>query len=147
MSTNKNCVCIMAILSLALPATAQTLEWARQFATPTPDATFQIAADSTGVYMAGVTQGALPGLTAVSPLQDGFLRKYDLAGNILWTREFSPKPSGFSANSVAADSTGAYVVGSTGLGPGPGRRRAENNFISEVMKFDPSGNPALDRPR
>ena len=140
MSKTTRYASVMAILYLGVPCSAQTLQWARQFATATADATFQIAADSTGVYVAGVTQGALPGQTAVSPLQDGFLRRYDLDGNVVWTREFSPKPSGFSANGVAADDAGAYVVGSTGLSPGPGRRRAENGIVSGVTKYDPSGN-------
>jgi uncharacterized protein (TIGR03437 family) len=133
-------VCLIAILSLTPPGGAQTLEWARQFATPTPDATFQIALDLTGIYMGGITQGALPGQTAVSPLQDGFLRKYDADGNILWTREFSTGASGFGVNGVATDDGGVYVVGSPRTGTGPARRRAANGGVSVVTKYDKNGN-------
>ena len=140
MPRNNNCLCLILTLSLAAPCAAQTLEWARQFATPNPDATYTIAADSTGVYVAGATQGALPGQTAVSLGQDGFVRRYDSDGNVVWTREFALMRGSFVANGVAEDSTGVYVAGSTGTSPGPGRRRAENNFLSGVMKYDPSGN-------
>src|SRR6266436_7720105 len=79
---------ILALVCYQHPAAAQTLQWARQFASP-PNAAFQIAADSSGVYIAGATYNALPGQNKVSfqGQSDGFLRKYDPSGNVLWTRE------------------------------------------------------------
>ena len=62
--------------------------WTRQFGTPNRDSVRAVAVDASGVYVAGfVTFGALPGQTAGGG-QDAFLRKYDAAGNELWTRQF-----------------------------------------------------------
>ena len=43
--------------------------------------------DGLGVYVVGTTNGALPGQTAHGQ-NDVFVRKYDPAGNYLWTRQF-----------------------------------------------------------
>ncbi|HWF08477.1 MAG TPA: hypothetical protein VG297_08430 [Bryobacteraceae bacterium] len=132
------------LLASFVPAGAQTLQWARQFASPKPNATFQIAADATGVYMVGVTQGALPGQTATST-QDGFVRKYDSTGTILWTRQFAllngQRTGPMDANGIAVDSTGVYIVGivSTADLNGPGRLRVGNSLASFVTKYDTNG--------
>src|SRR5260370_27890957 len=143
---------ILAMVALAchIAAGAQALQWARQFASPHGNAIFQIAADSSGVYAVGVTRtGALPGQTAVSTTQDGFLRKYDPSGQELWTREFSFGPSSpiigsrpFTANGVAVDSTGVYVVGTVGIASTnrPGRRNGVFSLVSVVSKCDANGN-------
>src|ERR1035438_2404417 len=110
---------LIGILALAWyhPAAAQTLQWARQFASP-PAAAFSVASDSSGVYIAGVTHKALPGQTKISPTggqTDGFLRKYDPSGNELWTQEFAVlDKGGLSVNGIAVDSTGVYVAAKTG---------------------------------
>ncbi len=123
-------------LSLSFTASAQTLQWARQFATSVADATYQIAADSTGVYLAGYAEGTLAGQIGT---QEGFVRKYDSAGNIAWTREFAPKGA-FGANGVAVDDSGVYVASTTRTGTGPSRRRAANGGISLITKYDKNGN-------
>jgi uncharacterized protein (TIGR03437 family) len=70
--------------------------WTRQISpTRLADAT-GAAADATGLYVVGGS-GSL-----------AFLRKYDPSGNELWSRQ---SPSGTYYASVAADSTGVYVVG------------------------------------
>jgi uncharacterized protein (TIGR03437 family) len=91
--------------------------WNRQLATPTASG---VAADATGVYIVGATSQAGPAL----PEQcrsgsggDSFVRKYDLDGAEVWTREFGA--SGVvSPSGVAVDSGGVYVVGfeASGLG-------------------------------
>ncbi len=60
--------------------------WIRQFGTAQSDEIQAVAADSTGVYVAGITSGALAGSSAGS--EDVFVRKYDPNGNELWTRQF-----------------------------------------------------------
>jgi len=131
------CLGILALVWVHNPAAAQTLQWARQFAS-TSDAAFQIAADSSGVYIAGMTRRALPGQTQVNMQGDGFLRKYDPAGKELWTREFAPNNLVFAANSVAVDSTGVYVVGRTGAAGA--RDQVGGGSLAVVMKFDTNGN-------
>jgi hypothetical protein len=73
---------------------------------------FAIGGDSTGVYVAGMTEGALPGQTHSSIYYDAYIRKYDINGHEMWTRQFSWPDSGSWATGVATDSTGVYVVGS-----------------------------------
>ncbi len=128
------------------PAAAQTLQWARQFASP-PAAAFEVAADSSGVYIAGVTTKALPGqtkVTATGSQTDGFLRKYDPSGNELWTQEFAaansadpqfPRP--IWVNGLSVDSTGVYVSASTG---GATRNILDAGSLAVVYKFDTDGN-------
>ncbi|HWB95380.1 MAG TPA: hypothetical protein VG672_01725 [Bryobacteraceae bacterium] len=120
------------------PAAAQTVQWARQFASSNPNATYQIAADASGAYMVGMTRGALPGQTAANIQQDGFLRKYDPSGKELWTKEFDENSRPFSANSVAVDSSGVYVVGTTERTTG--REVITENTLAVVSKYDTNGN-------
>ena len=126
---------IVALACFHNPAAAQTLQWARQFAGTHPNTIVQIAADSTGVYVTGNTTGALPGETAVNIQQDGFLRKYDPAGNVLWTREFAVNSRPFTAFGVAVDSNGVYVAGKTELGTS-----LSVASMAVVLKYDASGN-------
>jgi len=50
----RHLVGILAVAWYHHPAAAQTLQWARQFASP-PAAAFCVTADSSGVYIAGAT--------------------------------------------------------------------------------------------
>ncbi len=132
---------LIGILALAgYQADGQNLQWARQFASP-PAAAFSVAADSSGVYMAGITYKALPGLTKISPSgsqPDGFVRKYDPAGNELWTQEFAVVgKGGLAVNGIAVDSTGVYVAAKTG---GGSRYGIGTGILGVVYKFDPDGN-------
>ena len=77
-----------------------------------------LAADATGIYVAGLTgSGFLPGQCRSGLGGDAFVRKYDHDGTVLWTREsFSASYSSSSqATSVAIDDTGVYVDGSGGF--------------------------------
>ena len=61
--------------------------WTRQFGTAGVDDAFGVAVDASGVYVAGVTSGTLPGQTSTGG-GDAFVRKYDAAGTEVWTRQF-----------------------------------------------------------
>src|SRR5437762_3541924 len=61
--------------------------WTRQFGTAVNDFPGGLAADASGVYVAGSTHGTLPGQTSAGD-EDAFVRKYDAAGTELWTRQF-----------------------------------------------------------
>src|SRR5262245_1827914 len=64
------------------------IEWLHQFGTATSDEASDVAVDaSRNVYVVGNTDDALPGQAAVGGV-DLFLRKYDSAGNEVWTRQF-----------------------------------------------------------
>jgi len=131
---------ILALACCPSPGAAQTLQWARQFASP-PAAGFCVAADSSGVYIAGATYEGLPGQTKISPTgtqPDGFVRKYDPAGNELWTQEFAVLgKGGMAVNEIAVDSTGVYVAAQTG---GASRFGIGNGALAVVYKFDTDGN-------
>lgn len=128
---------LAAVAGASGPAFAQTVQWARQFASPKPNATFQIAADSSGIYMVGTTLGALPGQTAVNLSQDGFLRKYDPSGKELWTREMAPNSRPFTVNGVAAGASAVYIAGTTDAS----RRRTNPGSLAILGKYDANGNP------
>jgi hypothetical protein len=121
------------------------LMWTRQFGTSVGDAGLSVAIDGVGnAYITGITQGNLGGANQGG--WDVFLTKYDLLGNLLWSRQIGTAvdergvtPGGVKAvNSVALDEAGnAYICGAT-LGSLGGRNAgALDVFLS---KFDPSGN-------
>src|SRR4029077_2399801 len=66
-----------------------------------------------------------------------YLRKYDLTGNVLWTRQFG---SVFEdqARGVAVDATGVYVVGT--IGASLADRTESNRYDAFIRKYDASGN-------
>jgi len=92
--------------------------WSRQFGAGGQSSVSSLAADSSGVYLAGYADNPLPGQTTAG----AFVRKYDPDGNELWTHQFD----GY-ANSIAVDSSGVYVAGSAGPD-------------ASVRKYDPDGN-------
>jgi hypothetical protein len=61
--------------------------WTRQFGTAAAEFFCDVAADTTGVYAVGYTLGALPGQGNLGG-SDAFIRKYDVSGSELWTRQF-----------------------------------------------------------
>jgi hypothetical protein len=93
----------MVVLSLAInggPILAQTISFFRHFTTPGMIQATAVASDASGIYVFGVGPG--PGDSASSGV-----RKYDSAGNELWTRDFTgPAEQFFRA---AADASGVYV--------------------------------------
>ena len=91
------------------------LLWVRQFGTSGNDpAIFTlggVAVDATGVYVGSTVSSALPEQAALGGA-DAFLRKYDLAGNELWTTQFGTA-CGDILSGVAVHAGGVYVTGST----------------------------------
>lgn len=89
-----------------------------------------VSVDSSGIYVAGTAWGILPGQPSPPATSDsnGFVRKYDLDGNEVWTREFGAgtccgetgepdptDPRDVNGRGLALDSNGVYIVG--GVGP------------------------------
>jgi parallel beta-helix repeat protein len=115
--------------------------WTRQFGTTSDDVAQSISVDASGVYVAGETNGTLPGQTSAGG-RDAFVCKYDLAGNELWTRQFGTAAIDF-ANGISSDASGVYVVGLTeGTLPGQTSSGAYDVF---VRKYDPNGNEVWTR--
>jgi outer membrane protein assembly factor BamB len=91
-----------------------TLLWHRQYkgSGANPEGAYAIAADSSGVYAAGDTDGALPGQTSTG-MSDAYVLKYDHSGTLQWTRQFG-SPAYDKANAIVVDSSGVYASGGTG---------------------------------
>ena len=121
-------------------------QWVREFGSSAPNtAAFAhgVAADSSGVYVVGVTDGALPGQMGFGngdcPCGSAFIRKYDPSGTELWTHEFSVTGNE-GANGVAVNSTGVYMVGeAAGIFPNA-QVDSSGSFNFWVRKYDADGN-------
>jgi len=87
-----------------------TLLWTRQFGTPESDYVHGVAVHATGVYTAGYTYGGLQGNN--KGWADGFVRKYDHDGKVLWTRQFGT-PEWDAVLGAAVDAGGVYLAGHT----------------------------------
>jgi hypothetical protein len=106
------------------------LLWARQAGTSAGDGATGTASDSFGnAFICGDTQGSLGGASQGGG--DAFLRKYDSAGNLLWSRLYGGSLYD-EANSMAVDTLGnAFFTGSSET---PSTRHAI------LVKYDPAGN-------
>jgi hypothetical protein len=114
--------------------------WTRQFGTTDHDAILAVAADQFGnAYVAGLTGGALPGQTWAGEY-DAFLRKYDPAGQVLWTRQFG-MATGDQSFAVAVDPSGNSYVAGTTEGVFPGQEGQASALLPDafVRKYDPNG--------
>ena len=132
-------VVLLLTLMFQNVAKAWDFDWISQFGTTSSDIAGGIAADSTGVYVAGSTIGVFSGQSAIGGI-DLYLRKYSFNGSVLWTRQFGTTsdddtvgPSG----AVAADATGVYVGGTTD-GTLSGQTTAGNGDAF-VRKYSASG--------
>lgn len=117
--------------------------WTKEFGTSGGDYADCVAVDASGnVYVAGETEGALPGQSS-SGYYDAFVRRYDGFGNELWTRQFGSSTDDY-AWGVAVDASGnIYVAGETyGALPGQTWLGGEDAF---VRKYDDFGNEIWTR--
>lgn len=101
------------LLFFASTGVAQpVLAWRNYLSTATVDLGTGISYDGlNGIYVTGTTLGSLGGPNAGS--QDGFVAKYNTAGDPIWIRQFGSS-SVDESNSVSADGLGnVFVTGST----------------------------------
>jgi uncharacterized protein (TIGR03437 family) len=95
--------------------------WTRPVATSSRLYPSAVTADATGVYVVGTTRVAgpsaplttLPGQCRSGSGGDSFVRKYDLDGAEVWTREFGSSQATW-ASGITVDADGVYVVGEEG---------------------------------
>lgn len=119
----------LLILLFHLAGTAQDIQWADQYGNGVATASVGLKTDATGVYTAGRVFSA--------GKYDAYLRKYDFAGNALWTRQLGIPAFDF-ADGVATDSTGVYLLGDTpGVLPGQTSAGSSDAF---VRKYGSNGN-------
>jgi uncharacterized protein (TIGR03437 family) len=115
--------------------------WTRQFGSTGDDQAWGVAVNTSGVYVVGYVNGALPGQTSAGG-RDAYVRKYDANGNELWTRQFGTTGDDL-ARGVAVDATRVYVVGTTN-GALPGQTSAGGGDAF-ARSYDPSGNELWTR--
>jgi hypothetical protein len=111
--------------------------WTHQFGTLGVDVALGVAADASGVYVAGETNATLSGQASTGD-QDAFVRKYDAAGNVVWTRQFGTSGSD-TAHGVAVDASGVYVAGETsGIFPGQAGSGGRDAFVAKLNGNTPA---------
>lgn len=110
--------------------------WTTQFGTAGTDRCYGIAQNSSGIYIAGRTDGALPGNSSIGGI-DAFVAAFDFNGNALWYKQF-----GTTADErgwgIALDPTGIYVTGRTEGSMSGERYKGDDDAF--VIKFDYTGN-------
>jgi hypothetical protein len=110
------CAVVLIVLSALAETVSGTpsIQWTREFGTDELDQAFGVAADRLGnVFVTGATEGNLIGGSAAGYSDQAFLRKYNVSGQVQWTRQFG---AGYSTRSggVSADGEGnAYIAGYT----------------------------------
>jgi hypothetical protein len=105
--------------------------WTGQFGGGGADIASGVAVDPSGdVYVVGTTSSALPGQTHAGSF-DAFVRRYDTAGQEVWTRQFG-SAAGDNARRVTVHPDGrVLVVGSTeGALPGQSTAGGFDVFVS-----------------
>ena len=115
--------------------------WSRQFGTTGDTFARGVATDGQGnSYVAGYTAGTLG--AASFGATDGFVRKYDSAGNVVWTRQFGTVANDSSQRIIVAPSGSIYIAGGTSGGLQGSNVGAEDGYL---MKLDSSGNTVWTR--
>jgi len=112
-----------------------TALWTRQFGTSSVDHSSAIVADGLGnIYVSGVTHGSLGGPNAGG--MDGFIRKYDASGTMLWTRQFGTSANDDNRDVSLDGAGGVYITGYTNGNLGGTSAGGQDAYL---MKYDASG--------
>lgn len=119
--------------------------WTRQLGSPYFDAASDLVTDPFGnIFVAGNTRGLFPGATGSSSERnppDGFLTKFNAAGQQLWARQLGTFSNSDNINSVATDVLGnAYIAGTTRSVLGTIGPSSIGNRDAYLAKYDPAGN-------
>ncbi len=119
---------------ISLAALTPELAWIRQIGATAASTESARAVDDDGnTFIVGTTDGALSGETNAGGV-DGWVRKYDRTGNLLYSEQFGTSSDDI-VTGVTMDSTGVYVVGYTnGVFPGETSLGGTDIFI---RKYDP----------
>ncbi len=111
--------------------------WTRQFGSGGAESLSGVAVDAAGnVTVAGSTRATIPGQSSAGE-HDGFVRRYDPAGNELWTRQFGTHEDDFAVALAIGPGDDVVVTGGTtgsfAGAPPPG------SFDVFVRRFDAIG--------
>lgn len=111
--------------------------WVRQLGDVSSDILGEVAAfsvttdNSNNIYITGSTNGLVSGSTTKFGLEDAFVSKLDVNGNIIWTTQIGGTGQQYSTNTIVySNSTNLlYIGGSGGI-----------NEYSYIAKLNTSGN-------
>lgn len=118
------------------------LRWTRQVSSDSGVLGYPfVAADATGATVVGYIDGSFPSTLPIGGT-DIFVRRYDSAGNTLWTRQFGTTQSD-GVYSVVRDGSSFVLVGTT-AGAFPGHTKT-TTFEGFVARLDENGNLAALR--
>ncbi|HMV43933.1 MAG TPA: SBBP repeat-containing protein, partial [Leptospiraceae bacterium] len=97
--------------------------------------------NSNSLYSAGATLGALDGESNPSPgVASGFVTKYDLNGNRIWTKLSIATSGGFGQNGLSVDSAENIYIGGSVYGPTTfDGITTPNSYNAAISKFAPDG--------
>lgn len=132
---------------------AGNVAWSRQFGTAVYDAANAVSVDASGVYLAGETDGALPGRNARGNSDIFAAMLNPGTGNVDWTAQFGTQVYD-AAKAIAVDNTNIYVAGETD-GNLDGVNAGDSDiFVARLNKLDGArlwtrqfGSPAYDAAR
>ena len=111
--------------------------WSHQFGTVDEDYAMAVVLDGNGYpIVAGETAGLLAGAASAGGL-DGFVREYDPAGNVIWTRQFGSKGDDYAVG-AAVSPAGAVLVAGTTFATLPGQR-SKGDTDAYVVAFNGKG--------
>ncbi len=111
--------------------------WVRQFGTKVEDYALTVALDGNGSpIVAGETSGLLAGASAAGGL-DGFVRQYNSAGDVVWTRQFGSPLDDYAVASAMSPAGDVLIAGST-TGSLPGHK-SEGEADAYIMAFNGQG--------
>ena len=113
--------------------------WTRQFGGGGGDGGAGVALDAAdNSYIVGTTRGAMPGQTTGGDY-DAFIRRYDPAGNEVWTRQFGGA-EGEGARSIAVGPGGKLLIVGSTQGAFPEQSHT-GGFDAFITQYDVDGNP------
>ena len=117
------------------------IAWTRDFATPASETIYSLSTNSSGIFVAGYTDGTFPGQTNVGGI-DAYVRHYNTDGSLIWTRQFGTTTYD-TAQGVAATDANLFVVGSTdGTLP---QQTSLGLFDAYLRRYDADGSEVWTR--
>ena len=132
-----------ALLWPAAATPAGSVAWTAQFGTRHPDDANGVAIDQAGnLFVTGQTFGEFPGQKNAGMI-DGFLRRYDLSGGEVWTRQFGSTERDLPKGVTLDEAGNVYVVGQT-FGSFPGQTSA-GGWDGFLRKYTAAGDEVWTR--
>lgn len=127
----------------AIATPANSIAWTAQFGTRYPDDADGVAVGPGGsLFVVGQTFGEFPGQKNAGMI-DGFVRRYDLSGAEVWTRQFGSSERDIPKGVTVDDAGNVYVVGQT-FGSLPGQTSA-GGWDAFVRKYTAAGDEVWTR--